>query len=112
MDLEFDLQADVSGVVGRCDLPLRNAAAGLLEWTMPGDDLEAKINGRSSGFRRDGRKVLVPVAQASTLRLQWLPMTQKSDAALTLPSNVTSVVALRNSGLLVRTSVEARAATG
>lgn len=107
VDLEFDLPADVSGVVGRCDLPLRNAAAGLLEWTLPGDDLEAKINGRSSGFRRDGRKVLVPVAQASTLRLQWLPMTQKSDAALTLHSNVTSVVALRDSGLLVRTSVEA-----
>ena len=107
VDLEFDVPAEVDGVVGRCDVPLRGAASGLLEWTLPGDNLEAKVNGRSTGFRREGRLVLVPVAQASTLRLQWLPMTQKSDSALTLHSNVTSVVSLRDSGLQVRTSVEA-----
>ncbi|MFN9290549.1 MAG: hypothetical protein ACK6EB_20990, partial [Planctomyces sp.] len=73
----------------------------LLEWTLPGDNLEAKVNGRSTGFRREGRLVLVPVAQASTLRLQWLPMKQKSDSALTLPSNVTAVVSLRDSCLQV-----------
>ncbi len=107
VDLEFDLPAEVDGVVGRCDLPLRNAAAGMLEWTLPEDNLEAKVNGRATGFRREGRRVLVPVAQAATLRLQWLPMTQKTDSALTLHSNVTSAIALQDSGLLVRTAVEA-----
>ncbi|HCP10745.1 MAG TPA: hypothetical protein DIT89_00275, partial [Planctomycetaceae bacterium] len=107
VDLEFDLSAEVDGVVGRCDLPLRNAVAGLLEWTLPGDNLEAKVNGRTTGFRRTDRQVLVPIAAASTLRLQWLPMTEKSDSALTLHSSVTSAVSLQDSGLIVRTSVEA-----
>ncbi len=105
VDVLFEIAADVQGALGRTDLPLRSPVAGTLEWTLPADGLDARINGRSSGFRRLGRTVTVPIALASTLRLQWLPTQQKAAADVLYHADTTSAIAVQDSGLLLRTAV-------
>ncbi|MEY3174249.1 MAG: hypothetical protein RLZZ436_2163, partial [Planctomycetota bacterium] len=105
VDVTFDITAEVQGALGRCDLPLRNPGSGMLEWTLPADGLEARVNGRSSGFRQAGRTVTVPIALASTLRLQWLPAQQKAAGDVLYHADTTSALAVQDSGLLLCTSV-------
>ncbi|MFM7040171.1 MAG: hypothetical protein ACKO2L_20895 [Planctomycetaceae bacterium] len=105
VDVVFEVAAEVQGALGRADLPLRSPVAGMLEWTLPADGLDARVNGRSSGFRQTGRTVTVPVALASTLRLQWLPAQQKAAGDVLYHAETTSAVAVQDSGLLLRTAV-------
>jgi hypothetical protein len=105
VDVKFDITAQVEGELGRADLPLRSAATGTLEWTLPADGLDAKVNGRTNGYRREGRTVILPIAQLSTLRLQWLPAIQKVAADVVVHSTAASTLALQDSGLTLRTSM-------
>jgi hypothetical protein len=105
VDVLFEIAAEVQGELGRSDLPLRNPVAGMLEWTLPADGLDARINGRSTGFRQAGRTVSVPIALASTLRLQWLPARQKAVGDVLYHADTTSALAIEDSGLLLRTAV-------
>ncbi|MFM8479178.1 MAG: hypothetical protein ACKOEO_25600, partial [Planctomycetaceae bacterium] len=105
VDVIFDITAEVQGEPGRADLPLRSPVAGMLEWTLPAEGLDARINGRSTGFRRSGRTVTVPIALASTLRLQWLPAQQKVAGDVLYHVETTSAIAVQDSGLLLRTAV-------
>jgi hypothetical protein len=105
VDVKFDITAQVEGELGRADLPLRSAATGTLEWTLPADSLDAKVNGRTNGYRREGRKVILPIAQLSTLRLQWLPAIQKVAGDVVVHSTAASTLALQDSGLTLRTSM-------
>jgi hypothetical protein len=105
VDVVFDITAEIKGEPGRADLPLRSPVAGMLEWTLPAEGLDARINGRSTGFRRSGRTVTVPIALASTLRLQWLPAQQKVAGDVLYHAETTSAIAVQDSGLLLRTAV-------
>ncbi len=105
VDVKFDITAQVEGELGRADLPLRSAATGTLEWTLPADGLDAKVNGRTNGYRREGRTVILPIAQLSTLRLQWLPAIQKVAGDVVVHSTTASTLALQDSGLTLRTSI-------
>ena len=105
VDLIFEISALIEGELGRADFPLRNAASGTLEWTLPADGLDAKVNGRTNVYRRDGRTVILPIAQLSTLRLQWLPTVQKGAGDVVFHANVASAMALQDSGIVLRTTV-------
>ncbi|MFO1003147.1 MAG: hypothetical protein U0936_22670 [Planctomycetaceae bacterium] len=105
VDVKFDIAAQVEGELGRADLPLRSAATGTLEWTLPADGLDAKVNGRTNGYRREGRTVILPIAQLSSLRLQWLPAIQKVAGDVVVHSTAASTLALQDSGLTLRTSI-------
>jgi len=105
VDVVFEIAAEVQGELGRSDLPLRSPVAGMLEWTLPAEGLDARINGRSTGFRQAGRTVSVPIALASTLRLQWLPARQKAVGDVLYHADTTSALAIEDSGLLLRTAV-------
>jgi len=105
VDLKFDISAQVDGELGRADLPLRSATAGTLEWTLPADGLDAKINGRTNVYRRDGRTIILPIAQLSTVRLQWLPTVQKVAGDVVYHSSVSSAMSVQDSGITLRTTV-------
>lgn len=105
VDVKFDISALVEGDLGRADLPLRSAAVGTLEWTLPADGLDAKIHGRTNVYRREGRTVIVPIAQLSTIRLQWLPTVQKLAGDVVFHSTVASTLAVQDSGMMLRTTV-------
>ena len=105
VDLKFDIATQVEGELGRADLPLRSAATGTLEWTLPADGLDAKVNGRTNGYRREGRTVILPIAQLSTIRLQWLPAIQKVAGDVVVHSTAASTLSLQDSGLTLRTSM-------
>lgn len=105
VDLKFDISAQVEGDLGRADLPLRSAVAGTLEWTLPADGLDAKVNGRTNIYRRDGRTVILPIAQLSTVRLQWLPTVQKVAGDIVYHSTVSSAMSVEDSGIVLRTTV-------
>lgn len=112
VDVVFDLTAEVEGELGRCDLPLRSPVTGTLEWTLPADDLDAKVNGRTNVYRRDGRTVILPIAMAGTLRLQWLPSLKTSEGDKNFHSTATSALSVQNTGLMLRTTVEAEVRQG
>ncbi|MFO0978206.1 MAG: hypothetical protein U0996_17495 [Planctomycetaceae bacterium] len=105
VDIKFDISATIEGALGRADFPFRSVAAGTLEWTLPADDLDAKVNGRTNIYHRDGRKVIVPIAQLSTVRLQWLPKMQKVAGDVVFHSVTASALSVQDSGLQLRTSV-------
>ncbi len=105
VDVKFDITAQVEGELGRADLPLRSAATGTLEWTLPADGLDAKVNGRTNGYRREGKTVILPIAQLSTIRLQWLPAIQKVAGDVVVHSTAASTLALQDSGLTLRTTM-------
>lgn len=105
VDIKFDISATIEGALGRADFPFRPVAAGTLEWTLPADDLDAKVNGRTNIYHRDGRKVTVPIAQLSTVRLQWLPKMQKVAGDVVFHSITASALSVQNAGLQLRTSV-------
>jgi len=104
VDLMFDISALLEGELGRADLPLRNAAAGMLEWTLPADGLDAKVNGRTNVYRRDGRTIILPIAQLSNIRLQWLPAIQKVAGDVVFHSTVSSALSVQDSGIMLRTT--------
>ncbi|MFN9717653.1 MAG: hypothetical protein ACK58L_03105 [Planctomycetota bacterium] len=104
VDLRFDISAQIEGELGRADLPLRSPAAGTLEWTLPVENLDAKIHGRTNVYRREGNVVIVPIAQLSTIRLQWLPKVQKAAGDVVLHSSTASAMALQDSGMTLRTT--------
>ncbi len=104
VDIKFDIPALIEGELGRADLPLRSAAAGTLEWTLPADGLDAKINGRTNVYRRDGRNVIVPIALMSTVRLQWLPTVQKAAGDVVFHSTIASALAVHDSGIVLKTT--------
>ena len=105
VDLSFDITALVEGELGRADLPLRDAAAGTLEWILPADGLDAKVNGRTNVYRRDGRTIILPIAQLSTVRLQWLPTIQKVAGDVVFHATVSSAMSVQDSGIVLRTTV-------
>jgi hypothetical protein len=106
VDLKFDISAQVEGELGRADLPLRGATSGTLEWTLPADGLDAKVNGRSNVYRREGRTIMLPIAQVSGVRLQWLPMIQKVAGDVVFHSTVTSAMSVQDAGIMLRTTVD------
>ncbi len=105
VDLKFDISALVEGELGRADLPLRSPAAGTLEWTLPADGLDAKVNGRTNVYRREGRTIILPIAQLSTVRLQWLPTVQKVAGDVVYHAAVSSAMSVQDSGIQLRTTV-------
>ncbi len=112
VDVSFDLTAEVEGELGRCDLPLRSPPAGTLEWTLPADGLDARVNGRTNMYRRDGRTVILPIALSGTLRLQWLPQQQATAGDRNFHSTVVSTLAVQSTGMTLRTAVEAEVRQG
>ncbi len=105
VDVKFDISATVEGELGRADFPFRSVATGTFEWTLPADGLDAKVNGRTNIYHRDGRKVILPVAQLSTVRLQWLPRLQKVAGDVVFHSVAASALSVQDSGLQLRTTV-------
>ena len=105
VDMSFDITAIVEGELGRADLPLRDAAAGTLEWILPADGLDAKVNGRTNVYRREGRTIILPIAQLSGVRLQWLPTIQKVAGDVVFHATVSSAMSVQDSGILLRTTV-------
>ncbi|MEJ7595736.1 MAG: hypothetical protein WKF77_29855 [Planctomycetaceae bacterium] len=105
VDMLFDITALVEGELGRADLPLRDAAAGTLEWILPADGLDAKVNGRTNVYRREGRTIILPIAQLSTIRLQWLPSIQKVAGDVVFHATVSSAMSVQDSGIMLRTTV-------
>jgi hypothetical protein len=112
VDVAFDITAVIEGELGRADLPLRSPAAGTLEWTLPADGLDAKVNGRTNVYRRDGRTIILPVAQLSTIRLQWLPTVQKVAGDVVFHSSVRSAMSVQDSGIVLRTTIDVNCRQG
>lgn len=105
VDVKFEISALIEGELGRADFPLRSATSGTLEWTLPADGLDAKVNGRTNVYRREGRTVILPIAQLSTVRLQWLPTIQKVAGDVVYHSMVNSAMSVQDSGIVLRTTV-------
>lgn len=112
VDVKFDLAAQIEGDLGRADFPLRSPASGTLEWTLPADGLDAKIHGRTNVFRRDGRTVIVPVAQLSTIRLQWLPKVDTVAGDTVFHAATASAFSVLDSGMILRTTVSIQVRQG
>ncbi len=112
VDVSFDITALIEGELGRADLPLRDAAAGTLEWILPADGLDAKVNGRTNVYRREGRTIILPIAQLSTVRLQWLPTIQKVAGDVVFHTTVSSAMSVQDSGIVLRTTVAANCRQG
>ncbi len=105
VDVSFDITALLEGDLGRADMPLRDAAAGTLEWILPADGLDAKVNGRTNVYRREGRTIILPIAQLSSVRLQWLPTIQKVAGDVVFHATVSSAMSVQDSGIVLRTTV-------
>jgi len=112
VDVAFDITAVVEGELGRADLPLRSAVAGTLEWPLPADGLDAKVNGRTNVYRRDGRTIILPIAQLSTIRLQWLPAVRKIAGDVVFHSTVRSAMSVQDSGIVLRTTIDVNCRQG
>lgn len=105
LDLEFDVPAVQEGLVGRVELPLRPVASGTLQFEMPADNLDVKVNGRSNTLRRDGKVVTVPVSTATAMRIEWQPKTTTTTADVVYHTTVNSALVINDAGLTVRAAV-------
>jgi hypothetical protein len=118
VDLQFDVNAVLDaaavpqGSVGRVDLPFLPVASGTLELTLPEGELDVRVNGRGSAFRRDGRVLLVPVAQAQQTRIQWQPASKKNSADAVFHASVASALSVQDTGLMLRWSLDVTARQG
>jgi hypothetical protein len=106
VDVAFDLPVQLEGELGRIDMPLRTPVAGVLEWTLPAANLEARVNGRTNVYRRNGTQVLIPIARQSTLRLTWLPAAQRAAGDVVYHASTRTALALEDAGLTLRTTVD------
>ncbi|MCR9198167.1 MAG: hypothetical protein NXI04_05960 [Planctomycetaceae bacterium] len=105
LDVEFDVAADVEGAVGKLSLPLRSAGMGTLTFTLPADDLDATINGRTSAYRRDGRTLILPTGQAKDITIAWRPAEKKNAADTTYHSYVNSALSISDQGLTLESAL-------
>lgn len=105
LDVEFDIAAEVKGELGRIDLPLRPVASGSFRMTIPLDNADVRVNGRSVGFRRDGRLLILPIDTAGDTRIQWQPDTRRAAGDVVFHSEVTTGIAVTDSGIRFRSAI-------
>ncbi|MDA1014866.1 MAG: hypothetical protein O3A00_10500 [Planctomycetota bacterium] len=81
LDVRFSLPAQSTGPAGQFSIPLHPVASGRLSFQLPQKDLNVRINGASSIFRRRdvGEQQLVEVAtdRGGDLTVAWQPKTAR-----------------------------------
>ncbi|MCA9060965.1 MAG: hypothetical protein KDA85_20780, partial [Planctomycetaceae bacterium] len=112
IDLTFRAGITLEGKAGRFELPLLPVAAGTMEFTLPADELDVRINGRTNTFRQDGRVVILPIAGALSTRVSWQPATRKHNAETDIRAESTTALAVGDSSLRWHTTIQAEARQG
>ena len=112
LDLTFDVPATVQSSAGSVELETSVVPTGTLTFDLPEDDLEVRVNGRTNTFRREGRRVVVPMNSASRLHLQWQPRFSRSATDIVLHTNVNSALDFSDEGLILTSAVELRPRQG
>jgi hypothetical protein len=105
LDVEFDITAAITGDLGRIDIPLLPVASGTFDLTVPIENADVRVNGRTVGFRRTGSLITVPIASAGATRIQWQPDTRRDAADSVFHSVVSTALAVTDSGVQFRSAV-------
>ena len=77
LDLKFDLPARMTGPSGRFEIPLDPVAVGRLTFELPEDNLNVRVTGIKTGWRKtsngDTTSVEIPSAPGGTVAIAWQP---------------------------------------
>ena len=106
LDLVFEVPATVENSVGRLNLPLQPVAAGTVLFELPEEKLEARVNGRSTAFRKDGATLTIPISAAGNTRIDWRPATTQTADDTIYHATVNSALMINDAGLTVQTSAK------
>ncbi len=112
VELVFDVAVSSAGGPGRCTIPVRRPMAGYFEWTLPAEQLDLIVNGRTDGYRRDGLQIRMAIDGLSQLRLQWLPQATAVDAGTSWTSSINQVLSIDAAGMRLREQVDVEVRQG
>ncbi|MCA9063631.1 MAG: hypothetical protein KDA96_11245, partial [Planctomycetaceae bacterium] len=112
VDVTFHVAVTSEGASGRLDLPLLPVAAGTMQFTLPAEDLDVKVNGRTNTFHRDGRTVILPIADASTIRVTWQPTARRVDVDNDLRAESATAIAVNDAELRWHSTIRLEARQG
>lgn len=112
LDVVFAVAAQIDGPTGRIDLPVLPVSAGTAQFTLPDENLTARVNGRSNLFRRDGRIMTIPISAATMMRIQWQPQAATKAADAHFNTTVNSALTIDDSGLTLQATVTATCRQG
>lgn len=105
LDVEFDVAARIEGDVGNLTLPFTPVPMGTMIFTLPNDDLEATVNGRTNVFRREGRALTLPVSRSSVTSIAWRPAARKNAGDTTFHSQADSALSISDQGLALESAI-------
>ncbi len=106
LDVIFEVPAKIENSVGSLHLALQPVVSGTLVFELSDDELEAKINGSSTVFRRSGKSLTLPIGTAGTTRIQWQPKSAQSTSDTIYHSTVNSSLLLNDAGLTVHSTAK------
>ncbi|HIE97396.1 MAG TPA: hypothetical protein EYQ63_10350 [Fuerstia sp.] len=105
VDVVFEVAATVENSIGRLSLPLRPVPAATVLFDLPEDRLEARVNGRSNTFRKDGRQITIPASAAADTRIEWRPASTQSVTDTIFHATVNTALSIDDSGLTLQSSI-------
>ena len=106
LDVTFDVGVTQDKQVGHVSLPLSAVPVGTLSYALPDDALKARVNGRTSTFRQQGRMLTVPIAAGGSLRIDWQPGGESGQTETTYHSTVRSALHVNDSGLALNVDLD------
>ncbi|MEX0703548.1 MAG: hypothetical protein WD069_15745 [Planctomycetales bacterium] len=102
LDVEFDLPVRTVGPAGRFTVPLRPVPAGSLSFALPAAELEVRVDGSTSAYRRRteaGRTwIEVPVDAAGDVTVAWQPSAQRGGVERTVHAEGTHRLDITDAG--------------
>ena len=108
LDLQFAVPAKLTGPAGQFQIPLGRVASGKLEFTLPNNDLNVRVNGSSTAFRvtsRDQASIIeVPIDGGGLLSVAWQPKQTRGavDGIIHVESAMAALI--DDAGIRMRTS--------
>lgn len=103
LDLKFAVPAQVDGAVGQFKLPLRSVPSGRVIFRLPSDDLDVRVNGSTSAYRRAstdaGPAIEIPVGNGNPLTVAWRPPEQQGMVASIVHVDSSTAVLIDDVGI-------------
>ena len=103
LDLKFAVPAQVDGAVGQFKLPLRSVPSGRVIFRLPADDLDVRVNGSTSAYRRAsteaGPAIEIPVGYGNPLTVAWRPPEQQGMVASIVHVDSSTAVLIDDVGI-------------
>jgi hypothetical protein len=77
LDVRFSLPVEQTGAAGKFTLPVQPVAAGSLRFTLPANDLNLRVSGGATAFRKVREKeqtiAVIPVDPGGDITIAWTP---------------------------------------